>query len=187
MDRRTFVAGMSLLPALQLTGCATRSSINDGVNIKPGEGLLAFKITSAVYAKMNYVKYEPSRTVSGFLGEMLVAPPGTFVVEKGETYFVHPVEAGEYMWGQLTIGMGAVANLHGSNRFVVNQGAITYIGHLSLSLFDRRTSMFSTDRGVTFVSTNKEHDMLSYLRINFPKYMATMVFRKEIAEIRLAS
>ena len=177
MDRRTFAAGTAMLPALALTACATRASIGDGTSVKPNEGLLAFKISSGVYAKLNYVKYEPSRSLSGFLSEMLVAPPGTFAVDMGDTYFVYAIEASEYMWGQLTIGMGAVADMHGSNRFVVKQGVITYIGHLSLNLLGRRVDMRSSDQ---------EQDMRAHLAAKFPKYTATMAFQKAIAEFRLA-
>lgn len=187
MDRRMFAVGLPLSTALQLSGCATRASINDGLTVKPSEGLLAFKITSTINAKLKYVKYEPGRSFSGFLGEMLLPPSNSFVVERGVTYYVHPVEAGEYMWGELAMGMGAVANLHGSNRFVVKSGVITYVGHLSLGRYDRRNTIFSTDRGVTFSSLDQEQDMIAHLKANFPKYMATMPFQKAITEIRIGT
>lgn len=182
MHRRSFLKVASLVAPLQLAGCATRGSAPDGVPVKPGDGLLAFKISSTVYAKMNYARYEASPTALG----MFLTPRRTFAVERGEAYFVNPLEAGDYMWSEFIIGMGVQVNLSGSNRFVVSPGVITYIGHLSLSLFDRRTSFFSNDRGVVFSAADQEPDMLAHLKTHFPKYISAMPVRKEIAEVRVA-
>ena len=176
MDRRIFVAGTTLLPALTLSSCATRASIEDGTLVKPNQGLLAFKISSGVYAKLDYVKYEADRSMGAAVNEFFSGPVGKFSVDRGDTYFVYPLEAGEYMWGFLEIGMGHVARMHSSNRFVVKQSSITYVGHLSLEVVNRHVDMRSSDQ---------EQDMRAHLAAAFPKYANSMAFNKAIAEFRL--
>ena len=179
MQRRTMVAALSAagLPTFGLTGCATGASVQDGTATKPTEGLIAFKITSSLWAKLGYVKYEQSRSLRSFLSENLIASPQRFAVEPGDTYFVSPVVAGEYMWGRVELPMAA-AELHGSNRFQVSPRTITYIGHLKLDLVQRRIVMSSSDN---------EADMRSHLALKFPKYIETMSFEKKIADFKIAA
>jgi len=172
MKRRTLVlaAASSVLGA-----CATRASIEDGTQIKPSQGLLAFHITSNTNATLAYVTYEKESSFGSRFAENLVGPKGLFSITQGIAYFVTPVDPGEYMWSRFSIP-GRQARLHSSNRFEVKASAITYIGHINVESGFERVRLAVADR---------EDDMRAHLREKFPKYLQTMSITKAIAQMRL--
>lgn len=175
MQRRAVLSLLGL-PALQLlTACATSKSVDDGSPIKPGQGVLALKAISNVYAEIDYVTFERTESYASSLAERWVGPKGSLAFEKGEKFLVLPVDAGEYMWSKISI-YPKEARLRNSNRFVVKANAINYIGHLQVHSASDRVQIQAQDR---------TDDMRAHLEQKFPKFLKSMAFEKELAQLRL--
>ena len=157
-----------------LGACATRGSVTDGSLMRPSQGLLAFKIESNTYATLEYTDLAFLQSVAAGTALNRGSPGGSFAITQGEAYFVTPVDPGEYMWSRFKLSWG-LAILR-NNKFVVKTNAITYIGHIRLSLAQQLVRLAAADR---------EDDMRAHLREKFPKFLQTMSFDKAIAEMRV--
>lgn len=169
MRRRSIViaAASSLLGA-----CATRGSVADGARMLPSQGLLAFKIESNTNARLDYTDLAFIAGVGTSMNR--ASPGGSFAVTQGETYFVTPLDPGDYMWSRFT--MGSRFAVFRNNKFIVKANAITYIGHIQAS---------STQQHVRLSAADREADMRAHLREKFPTFLQTMGFEKAIALMRV--
>jgi hypothetical protein len=156
---------------LALSGCATSRSVADGKKISAEQGLLVFQVeTRFPWAQLQYRKFSTKNSFGYFFAEEITGPDGAFFNRAGKTYWVKPVKAGEYMWAKLLIDT-RYAIFHGSNRFTIKPGTITYVGHLTIE-----EAHGSARIGVV----DGEQDIRDYLAKNYPQYLQTMALEKSI-------
>jgi hypothetical protein len=158
-----------------LCGCATVPAAKDGEALNANQGLLAFHVTSNSDAGLSFVDYSNTSTFGSRFGENMVGPKGMFRIKAGETFYVVPLEAGEYMFSKFT-AYPRFSWLQATNRFKVSAHTITYIGHIRVNVTDSRYSLQVSDR---------ELDMRTYLADTYPAYFKSMNFEKSFAELRL--
>jgi hypothetical protein len=136
---------------------------------------LVFKATTAFpWAQLQYRKFSANSSLGYFLAEQFTGPDGAFLNKAGDTYWVKPVKAGEYMWSQILVDQ-RFAVFHGSNRFTIKPSTITYVGHLTIE--ERNGSAYI---GVQ----DDEQDMRAYLEKSFPLYLQAMKVEKSITDFR---
>lgn len=158
-----------------LTSCATTRSVADGTPVSTKDGVLVFHVTTKFpLAQLQYRKFSTNASFGYFFAEELTGPDGSFLNKEGETYWVKPVKAGEYMWSKLMVD-SRYAIFHGSNRFTIKPGTIMYVGHLTIEQVDGAARINVED---------KEQDVRGYLSKNFPKYAQTMNFDKSVTKFR---
>lgn len=160
---------------LALTSCATTRSAADGTPVSAKEGVLVFHVTTKFpLAQLQYRKFSTNASFGYFFAEEFTGPDGSFLTKEGETYWVKPVKAGEYMWSKIMVD-SRYAIFHGSNRFTIKPGTIMYVGHLTLGQVDGSAHINVED---------KEPEVRDYLSKNFPKYAQTMNFEKSVTKFR---
>jgi len=158
-----------------LTSCATTRSVSDGTPVSTKDGVLVFHVnTKFPWAQLQYRKFSTNASFGYFFAEEFTGPDGSFLNKEGETYWVKPVKAGEYMWSKLMVD-SRYAIFHGSNKFTIKPGAIMYVGHLTIEQIDGSAHIDVKDN---------EQDVREYLSKNFPKYAQTMSFEKSITTFR---
>jgi len=157
-----------------LAGCVTTRNVTDGTRVPPGYGLVVFKAkTDMPWAQLHYTHFKSQMTLGSALAEEFFGPEGAFLIEQGEKYWVRPVKVGDYMWSKVAVS-GRYALFDGTNRFTVNSGQITYIGHLTLD----GTDGFSA----RITAADNEGDMVEYLKAHYPNYYASMSFTKSVTD-----
>jgi len=166
---------MSALMIVALAGCATTRSIVDGTPVEAGHGVLAFHVSTLTpRTLLQYDEFNEGTSFGYLLTHDIIGPAGTFRTERGQTYWVTPIKAGEYMWSRLFIDT-EYATLTGSNRFTIKPGTITYVGHLTIG----------ATQGIGHIRVeDKDRDMRTYLEEHFPKYAQTMKLEKSVTEFR---
>lgn len=157
-----------------LAGCVTAPTTPDGAPLKAKQGLVAFHVTSNADVGLSYGDYAPDPRLSRHR-ESLIGPPAQFRFQAGEMFYVVPLDEGDYMFGKFTVG-NQFAWLQSTNRFKVNANAITYIGHISVRVADKRFGLRAVDR---------ELEMRTYLAEKYPEYFKKMGFQKAFAEFNL--
>jgi len=160
---------------ITLCACAMVPTAKDGETLKPNQGLLAFHVTSNADAGLSYVDYSSTSTFGSRFGENMVGPKGMFRIKAGETFYVVPLDAGDYMFSKFDM-YPKYAWLQATNRFKVSANTITYIGHIRINIKDNRFGIQAMDR---------ELDMRTYLADTFPAYFKSMDFKKSFAELSL--
>jgi hypothetical protein len=169
---RHFMAwGLSLL---LLAGCAIVPKAKDGEPLKANQGLVVFHVTSNVDSRLSYLDFADASSFGSRFSELMVGPKGSLPIKAGETFYVIPLDAGDYMFSRFDAHPYFLW-LQGSNRFQVRPNAITYIGHLRVRVADARLALQAADR---------ELDMRTYLSETYPSYFRSMDFQKAIAELR---
>ncbi len=163
-----------VLTLFALCGCALPNA-KDGAALTPKQGLLAFHVSSNADGAVSYVDYADTSTFVGRLGEEFMGPKGLFRITAGESFYLVPVDAGEYMFSKLTVAP-RFAWLQATNRFKVKANTITYIGHIRLNVTDSRFGLQVRDQ---------ELDMRAYLAGKYPVYFQAMDFEKSFAELSL--
>lgn len=158
-----------------LSGCAMVPTAKDGDTLQPNQGLLAFHVTSNADALLSFIDYADTSTFGSRFGEEMVGPKGNFRIKAGETYYVVPLNAGEYMFSKFSVPP-RFAWLQATNRFKVNANTITYIGHIQINVKDGRFGLQAWDR---------ELEMRTYLADTYPAYFKSMIFKKSFAELSL--
>ena len=159
-----------------ISGCATTANVADGAKVGPKQGLLVFKVTTAFQlSQLQYRKFSTNSSFGYFFAEEITGPDGAFVNKAGDTYWVKPVKAGDYMWSKLLVDQ-RFAIFHGTNRFTIKPNTITYVGHL---VIEERNG--SAHIGVQ----DNEQDIRAYLERNFPVDLRAMKFEKSITDFRL--
>lgn len=158
-----------------LGGCASVRKATDGEALTAKQGLLAFHVTSNADALLSYIDFANESTFGSRFGELMVGPKGAFRIKAGETYYVVPVDAGEYMWSRFDV-YPRFAWLQATNRFQVKANTITYIGHLNVRVIDSRFALRAADR---------ELDIRTHLAEQYPQYFQAMGVEKAIADLRL--
>ena len=154
-----------------VAGCATRSSVSDGTRIPPGHGLLVLSIQTEIPSgQLQFKKFASVQTSKDALNEYFLGPDGSLLFKKGTAYWVRPIPAGKYMWSRVDL-YPRFALFHGSNTFTIEPGAMTYVGHLSVSDIDGYANVEVRD---------SEADMVSYLSKNYPTYVSAMQIKKSI-------
>jgi hypothetical protein len=164
-----------LIMLIALCGCAMVPAAKDGETLNPNQGLLAFHVTSNADAGLSFADYSSDSTFGTRFGENMVGPKGMFRIKAGETFYVTPLDAGEYMFSKFTV-YPRFAWLQGKNRFKVSANTITYIGHIRINVKDNSFGLQAFDR---------ELDMRTYLADAYPAYFKSMVFQKSFAELSL--
>ncbi|HUR20014.1 MAG TPA: hypothetical protein VMZ90_04345 [Vicinamibacterales bacterium] len=178
MSRRLGLYWPALIASVLLIGaCATRSSIQDGRALLPNQGLVALKMSSNSRGRLNYVTYTPTSSFGARLTENLFGPEGAISIRRGETYWVLPFDAGEYMWSKFEAG-NLFSNIQSSNRFTVKPNTITYIGHIQLKLGQGRLEITAEDR---------EEDFRAHLEAHYPAYLAVKPIEKSLLEFPRSS
>lgn len=158
-----------------LAGCATTKSVADGAPVPAGDGVIVFHVdTQFPWVQLQYRFFTTKLTYGYFVAENLAGPDGAFYNKAGETYWVKPIKAGDYMWSQVLVD-SRYANFHGSNRFTIKPGTITYVGHLTIEQRNGAAHIGVEDR---------EQDMRDYLARNYPTYARTMSFEKSLTAFR---
>lgn len=158
-----------------ISACATTANVADGAKVGAGQGLLVFKVTTAFpSSQLQYRKFSTNSSFGYFFAEEITGPDGAFVNKAGETYWVKPVKAGDYMWSKLLVDQ-RFALFHGTNRFTIKPNTITYVGHL---VIEERNG--SAHIGVQ----DDEQDMRAYLEKTFPVDFRSMTFEKSITHFR---
>jgi len=165
----------ALALVVALCGCSSVPVAKDGEPLRPQQGLLAFHVTSNADGRLSYVDFSDTSTFSSRFSENLIGPKGAFRIRAGETFYVVPIDAGEYMWSRLDV-YPRFAWLQATNRFHVRANTITYIGHIRLRVVDQRFGLQARDR---------ESEMRTQLEENYPSYFRSMPFEKAIAELKL--
>jgi hypothetical protein len=160
---------------LLLHGCAIVPAAKDGEALKSNQGLLAFHVSSNSDATLSFIDYANTSTFGSRFGENMVGPKGLFRIKAGETFYVVPLDAGEYMFSKFS-AYPRYAWMQATNRFKVSANTITYIGHIRISVKDYRYSLQALDR---------ELDMRSHLADTYPTYFKSMGFEKSIAQLSL--
>ena len=160
---------------IALCACVIAPTTKDGETLKPNQGLLAFHVTSNADANLSFVDYSSTSTFGSRFGENMIGPKGEFRIKAGETFYVVPIDAGEYMFSKFSV-YPKFAWLQATNRFKVSANAITYIGHIRINVKDGRFNLQALDR---------EFDMRTYLVDTYPAYFKSMGFEKSIAELKL--
>jgi hypothetical protein len=161
--------------AMVLCACAVVPTARDGETMTPNQGLLAFHVTSNADAGLSYIDYSSTSTFGSRFGENMVGPKGLFRIKAGETFYVVPLDAGEYMFSKLDV-YPKFAWLQATNRFKVSANTITYIGHIRIKVIDSRFGLQASDR---------ELEMRTYLADSYPLYFKSMDFKKSFAELNL--
>lgn len=158
-----------------LTGCAAVQQARDGESLKPNQGLLAFHVISNADVFLHYGDYVKESTFGSRFGESLVGPKGTFRIKAGKSYYVVPIEAGDYMFSKLDV-YPRFAWLQASNRFKVEANQVTYIGHLRV---------YVAERGFSLQGIDQELDMRTYLADAYPTYFKSMGLQKSVVQLHL--
>lgn len=160
---------------LALSGCAVSPTTPDGAALRPNQGLLVFHASSNADAMLSFVDYANTSTFGSRFGENMVGPKGTFRIKAGQTFYVVPLDAGDYMFSKFTV-YPKFAWLQATNRFQVRANTITYIGHIGIKVADSRFGLQALDR---------EMEMRTYLSETYPAYFKAMDFHKSFAELNL--
>ena len=105
----------------------------------------------------------------------MVGPKGSLNIKAGETFYVVPLDAGDYMFSKFTV-YPKFAWLQATNRFKVRAHTITYIGHIGVRVSDNRFGLQARDR---------ELEMRTYLSDTYPAYFKAMDFEKSFVELSL--
>ena len=163
-----------IVSVVGLTGCVTAPTTPDGAPLKAKQGLVVFHVTSNADVGLSYSDYAPDPTLSR-QREHWIGPKAQFSFKAGETFYVVPLDEGEYMFGKFTVG-NKFAWLQSTNRFKVNANAITYIGHINVRVADSRFDLRPADR---------ELEMRTYLAEKYPEYFKKMGFQKSFVELNL--
>ena len=171
INRRVFVASLPLL----LAGCATSRSVPDGTALRPGQGILALRLSSNRSGSLGFGPFGESTFGARFAESMFGAKETLSFKEEQDQFFVIPVDAGHYMWGQLEMG-NQFAWLLDSTRFRVKAGQLTYIGNVRIFVTGSKFSVRVTDRA---------DEMKEHLRENFPQFSTSLAFEKSIAELNV--
>lgn len=169
-----FLLGL-VFTLLALTGCAISPTTTDGAALKSNQGLLAFHVTSNADAGLSFVDYASTSTFGSRFGENMVGPKGQLSIKAGQTFYLVPLDAGDYMFSKFTV-YPKFAWLQSTNRFKVRANTITYIGHISIKVTDNRFGLQALDR---------ELEMRTYLADTYPAYFKAMDFQKTFAELNL--
>ncbi|RYY93810.1 MAG: hypothetical protein EOO24_26050 [Comamonadaceae bacterium] len=160
---------------LALAGCAVSPTTTDGAALQPNEGLLVFHVGSNSDALLSYVDYAEVSTFISRLGDGMGGERGQLRIKSGDTFYVVPLAAGEYMFSKFHTASG-YDWLQATNRFRVQANTITYIGHIAIRVDVRRYSIQVRDR---------EPQMRTYLANTYPVYFKGMDFQKKFAELKL--
>jgi hypothetical protein len=136
---------------------------------------LFFHVTSNADSFLSYVDFASTSTFGSRFGEYMAGPKGRLTIKAGETYYLIPIEAGDYMWSRFDV-YPKFLPMQATNRFRVKANSITYIGHLRIRVADSRVSIQAIDR---------EFDMREHLVKTYPHYFRAMPFETSIAELRL--
>ncbi|NML45679.1 hypothetical protein HHL11_18165 [Ramlibacter sp. G-1-2-2] len=160
---------------LVLCGCATSPTTTDGASLRPNQGLLAFHVTSNADAFLGFGDFASTSTFGSRFNENMVGAKGQLRIKAGETYYMVPLDAGDYMFTKFTVHP-KFAWLQATNRFKVRANAITYIGHINIKVTDSRFSIQALDH---------ELEMRTYLADTYPAYFKAMDFQKSFAELSL--
>lgn len=164
---------LAIFLAICLSGCATTANVADGTKVRDQHGLLVLKVTTALpWTQLQYRKFSTNSSFAYFFAEEFSGPDGAFLSKAGDTYWVKPVKAGEYMWSKVLVD-SRYAIFHGSNKFTIKPGTITYVGHLTIKEVGGSARVGVEDR---------EDDMRSYISQNFPQYARTMPLEKSITD-----
>lgn len=164
-----------LISVLVLSGCAVVQPARDADTLKPNQGLLAFYVVSNSDAMLTYGDYVSESTFGTRFSEEMIGPKGVFRIKAGKTYQLVPMDAGEYMFSKFNV-YPRFAWLQSTNRFKVEAGAITYIGHIRVDVADMRFGLQAVDQ---------ELDMRTYLADAYPAYFKSMPFKKSVALLHL--
>jgi hypothetical protein len=164
-----------VLTLVALTGCAVSPTTPDGAALKSNQGLLAFHVASNADSALSFVDYASTSTFGSRFGENMVGPKGSLRIKAGETFYVVPLDAGDYMFSKFTV-YPRFAWLQATNRFKVRANTITYIGHIGVSVSDNRFGLRAQDR---------ELEMRTYLAETYPTYFKAMDFQKTFVELNL--
>lgn len=171
--KRLFRQLLLAFAVLALSSCATTTNVADGTKVRPDHGLLVFKATTRFpWAQLQYRKFTTNSSFGYFFAEEFTGPEGAFLNKEGETYWVKPVKAGEYMWSKIVVDQ-RYASFHGSNRFTIKPNTITYVGHLTIG---------SVGGSARIDVVDDEADMRAYLGQQFPTYLATMGVEKSLTD-----
>jgi len=158
-----------------LAGCAVSPTTTDGAGLKSNQGLLAFHVASNADASLSFVDYASSSSFGSRFSENMVGPKGQLRIKAGETFYVVPLDAGDYMFSKFTV-YPQFAWLQATNRFKVRANTITYIGHIGIRVADKRFDIRARDR---------ELEMRTYLAETYPKYFQAMDLQKSFVELNL--
>jgi hypothetical protein len=175
---RKFVLGWSIaivFVVTALSGCSGVPQAQDGNALKPNQGLLAFYISSNADVALSYADYAKESTFGSRWSEYMVGPKGKFFIKAGKTYYLVPMDAGEYMFSRLDV-YPRFAWLQATNRFKVEANTVTYIGHIR---------MYVSDKGFNLGAIDNELDMRTYLADNYPTYFKSMGLQKAVAQLSL--
>ena len=164
-----------VLTLISLCGCVVAPTARDGERLEPRQGLLAFHVTSNADAYLNYIDYSSTSTFGSRFGEEMVGPKGQFRIKAGETFYVVPMDAGEYMFSKFMVD-SKFTWLQATNRFKVSANTITYIGHIRINVTNQHFAIQASDR---------EFDMRTYLADTYPVYFKAMSLEKSFAELRM--
>jgi hypothetical protein len=164
-----------LFACVVLSACAVSPTTKDGAALKSNQGLLAFHVTSNADAALSFVDYATTSTFGSRFGENMVGPKGSLNIKAGETFYVVPLDAGDYMFSKFTV-YPKFAWLQATNRFKVRANTITYIGHVGIRVSDNRFGLQARDR---------ELEMRTYLSDTYPAYFKAMDFQTSFVELSL--
>jgi hypothetical protein len=174
MLRRTAIFG---LPAA-LAGCTTAKNISDGADTPQNEGILVMQVSGTQEGFLNFNVHGESTFGTRF-AENMVGPKGTIRFGTEEQLIVRSVEAGDYMWTKLLLlKSNQFAWLSRSTKFKVAKGSITYLGHLRITIIGDRYGVRVFDR---------ETDARNLMAAQYPKYLSSFPFQKELAEVRIGA
>jgi hypothetical protein len=167
---------ISLLLAVALAGCASRSSVDDGQQLQAGEGFIALRIDSNTAGNIWYTEYSKDRNFASRFGDAMVGGRGGVQIVNGQRYWLLNRPAGEYMWYEFNSGNAVARMREGANRFRITPGAITYVGHVEVNRSGSRLRLRVRD---------DEADMRAHLEATYPGIYKAHRFEKQIAEFGL--
>ena len=162
--------------ALAFAGCASRSSIEDGQQLQPGEGFIALRIDSNTTGNLWYTEYSTTRNFASRFGDSMVGGRGGVNIINGQRYWLLNRPAGEYMWYEFNTANAVARMREGGNRFRITPGAITYVGHVEVNRSGSRLSLRVRD---------DEADMRRHLETTYPAIYKAHRLEKQIAQFGL--
>jgi hypothetical protein len=174
MLRRTALLGLSAL----ISACSSTSTVPDGTEVGSNEGVLVIQLSGTESGLLEFSPHAIGQTSYGTaLTDRLAGRTAQLRFGREAAFFVLPIEAGEYMWTRLSL-VNRYALLSSSTRFKISKATITYIGALRISVADGKYSARVFDR---------ETDARTHLAEKYPKYLASLPFHKELADLRMGA
>ncbi|PZU22841.1 MAG: hypothetical protein DI584_15700 [Stenotrophomonas sp.] len=137
--------------------------------------MVAFKVTTNLsHAQLQYKKFLAQETRESMTREYFLGPDEAVVIKPGEKYWLMSVEPGDYMWSKV-FAYTREASFHSSNRFTVEAGKITYVGHIEV---------IADQDMARIIVKDDEADMVRYIQSHYPIYYSNMKMEKSVTEFR---